>query len=200
MLENMEKTEKNRKKRKINAMKATGIVRRIDDLGRVVVPKEIRRTLRIREGDPLEIFTDKEGEIILKKYSPIGELSAFAKQYAESLSQMLGCLAGICDMDQVVAAAGNGKKELQDEDITRELGEFLKERKTQNAKAGEKRYVPVVSKTEPYSQEVISPILCAGDVIGAVLLLNMDQKDLFEEREICLAEYTAKVLGKQMEQ
>ena len=198
MLENMEKTEKNR--RKINAMKATGIVRRIDDLGRVVVPKEIRRTLRIREGDPLEIFTDKEGEIILKKYSPIGELSAFAKQYAESLSQMLGCLAGICDMDQVVAASGNGKKELQDEDITRELGEFLKERKTQNAKAGEKRYVPVVSKTEPYSQEVISPILCAGDVIGAVLLLNMDQKDLFEEREICLAEYTAKVLGKQMEQ
>lgn len=201
MLENMEKTEKNRKnRRKINAMKATGIVRRIDDLGRVVVPKEIRRTLRIREGDPLEIFTDKEGEIILKKYSPIGEISAFAKQYAESLSQMLGCLAGICDMDQVVAAAGNGKKELQDEDITRELGEFLKERKTQNAKAGEKRYVPVVSKTEPYSQEVISPILCAGDVIGAVLLLNMDQKDLFEEREICLAEYTAKVLGKQMEQ
>jgi AbrB family transcriptional regulator (stage V sporulation protein T) len=198
MLENMEKTEKNR--RKINAMKATGIVRRIDDLGRVVVPKEIRRTLRIREGDPLEIFTDKEGEIILKKYSPIGELSAFAKQYAESLSQMLGCLAGICDMDQVVAAAGNGKKELQDEDITRELGEFLKERKTRNAKAGEKKYVPVVSKTEPYSQEVISPILCAGDVIGAVLLLNMDQKDLFEEREICLAEYTAKVLGKQMEQ
>ena len=175
-------------------MKATGIVRRIDDLGRVVVPKEIRRTLRIREGDPLEIFTDKEGEIILKKYSPIGELSAFAKQYAESLSQMLGCLAGICDMDQVVAAAGNGKKELQDEDITRELGEFLKERKTRNAKAGEKKYVPVVSKTEPYSQEVISPILCAGDVIGAILLLNMDQKDLFEEREICLAEYTAKVL------
>ena len=198
MLENMEKTEKNR--RKINAMKATGIVRRIDDLGRVVVPKEIRRTLRIREGDPLEIFTDKEGEIILKKYSPIGELSAFAKQYAESLSQMLGCLAGICDTDQVVAAAGNGKKELQDEDITRELGEFLKERKTRNAKAGEKKYVPVVSKTEPYSQEVISPILCAGDVIGAVLLLNMDQKDLFEERESCLAEYTAKVLGKQMEQ
>ena len=91
-------------------MKATGIVRRIDDLGRVVVPKEIRRTLRIREGDPLEIFTDKEGEIILKKYSPIGELSAFAKQYAESLSQMLGCLAGICDMDQVVAVAGRYNK------------------------------------------------------------------------------------------
>lgn len=95
-------------------MKATGIVRRIDDLGRVVIPKEIRRTLRIREGDPLEIFTDREGEIILKKYSPIGELSAFAGQYAESLSQTMGCLVGVCDMDQVVAASGAGKKELQD--------------------------------------------------------------------------------------
>ena len=178
-------------------MKATGIVRRIDDLGRVVVPKEIRRTLRIREGDPLEIFTDREGEIILKKYSPIGELSAFAKQYAESLSQVLECLVGICDMDQVVAAAGNGKKEIQDEDITGELGEFLKERKTRNAKAGEKRYVPIVSVSEPYKQEVISPILCAGDVIGAVFLLNQERTDRFKDTELCLAEYTAKVLGKQ---
>ena len=158
-------------------MKATGIVRRIDDLGRVVVPKEIRRTLRIREGDPLEIFTDREGEIILKKYSPIGELSAFAKQYAESLSQVLECLVGICDMDQVVAAAG-----------------------TRNAKAGEKRYVPIVSVSEPYKQEVISPILCAGDVIGAVFLLNQERTDRFKDTELCLAEYTAKVLGKQMEQ
>ncbi len=151
-------------------------------------------------GDPLEIFTDREGEIILKKYSPIGELSAFAKQYAESLSQVLECLVGICDMDQVVAAAGNGKKEIQDEDITGELGEFLKERKTRNAKAGEKRYVPIVSVSEPYKQEVISPILCAGDVIGAVFLLNQERTDRFKDTELCLAEYTAKVLGKQMEQ
>ena len=89
-------------------MKATGIVRRIDDLGRVVIPKEIRRTLRIREGDPLEIFTDREGEIILKKYSPIGELAAFAGMYADSLAKEAGCLVCICDMDQVVAASGNG--------------------------------------------------------------------------------------------
>ena len=85
-------------------MKATGIVRRIDDLGRVVIPKEIRRTLRIRECDPLEIFTDRKGEIILKKYSPIGELSTFAKQYAESLAQTLGYLVCVTDMDQVIAA------------------------------------------------------------------------------------------------
>ena len=152
-------------------MKATGIVRRIDDLGRVVVPKEIRRTLRIREGDPLEIIKHREREINLNKNTP-----------------------------KVVAAAGNGKKEIQDEDITGELGEFLKERKTRNAKAGEKRYVPIVSVSEPYKQEVISPILCAGDVIGAVFLLNQERTDRFKDTELCLAEYTAKVLGKQMEQ
>ena len=109
-------------------MKATGIVRRIDDLGRVVIPKEIRRTLRIREGDPLEIFTDREGEIILKKNSPIGELSAFAKQYAESLSQTMGCLVCVCDTDQIVAAAGTGKKELQDKYISKQLERVLEDR------------------------------------------------------------------------
>ncbi len=92
-------------------MKATGIVRRIDDLGRVVIPKEIRRTLRIKEGTPLEIFTDKEGEVILKKYSPIGELSVFAKEYAEALAQTTGMIACITDHDQVVAASGQGSRE-----------------------------------------------------------------------------------------
>ena len=99
-------------------MKATGIVRRIDDLGRVVIPKEIRRTLRIREGDPLEIFTDREGEIILKKYSPIGELAAFAGMYADSLAKEAGCLVCICDMDkrgagkvyQQSSSRGTGRK------------------------------------------------------------------------------------------
>ena len=92
-------------------MKATGIVRRIDDLGRVVIPKEISRTLRIKEGTPLEIFTDREGEIILKKYSPIGELNVFAKEYAEALAQSSGMVACITDHDQVVAAAGQGSRD-----------------------------------------------------------------------------------------
>ena len=104
-------------------MKATGIVRRIDDLGRVVIPKEIRRTLRIKEGTPLEIFTDREGEIILKKYSPIGELSIFAKEYAEALSQTTGCLACITDHDQVVSAAGPAHKEYAGRAISRDLEE-----------------------------------------------------------------------------
>lgn len=122
-------------------MKATGIVRRIDDLGRVVIPKEIRRTLRIREGDPLEIFTDREGEIILKKYSPIGELAAFAGMYADSLAKEAGCLVCICDMDQVVAASGNGRKEVQEKYISKVLQGELEERNSILAKVDEKKYI-----------------------------------------------------------
>ena len=95
-------------------MKATGIVRRIDDLGRVVIPKEIRRTLRIREGDPLEIFTDRDGEVIFKKYSPIGELTSFAAQYAETLHKTCDMMVIICDRDSVVASGGVSKKEYSD--------------------------------------------------------------------------------------
>ena len=106
-------------------MKATGIVRRIDDLGRVVIPKEIRKTMRINEGSPMEIFTDRQGEIILKKYSPIGEMSLFAKEYAEVLAQTTGMLACITDRDQVVAASGQGSKELTGKSITRELESLI---------------------------------------------------------------------------
>ena len=182
-------------------MKATGIVRRIDDLGRVVIPKEIRRTLRIREGDPLEIFTDREGEIILKKYSPIGELSTFARQYAESLSQTIGCLVCVCDMDQVIASAGNGKKELQDKYISRQLERHLGARSQLAASAGEKAYIPIVdTQDEDYEHEVISPILCEGDVIGGVILLSRDAKKKLGELEQKMAACAAAFLGSQMEQ
>ena len=106
-------------------MKATGVVRRIDDLGRVVIPKEIRRTLRIKEGDPLEIFTDKEGEVILKKYSPIGELSEFAAEYAETLTKTTGHIACITDKDTVIAVSGASKKEWLEQGISQELEEIL---------------------------------------------------------------------------
>ena len=101
-------------------MKATGIVRRIDDLGRIVIPKEIRRTLRIKEGDPLEIFTDKEGEVILKKYSPIGELSEFATEYAETLNKTTGHIACITDKDTVIAISGASKKEWLEKEVSNE--------------------------------------------------------------------------------
>lgn len=182
-------------------MKATGIVRRIDDLGRVVIPKEIRRTLRIREGDPLEIFTDREGEIILKKYSPIGELSTFAKQYAESLAQTLGCLVGVCDMDQVIASAGNGKKELQDKYISRQLEKQLSDRTQLSASAEEKKYIPIVDgEEESYEYEIISPIICEGDIIGGVILLSKDIRKKLTELEQKMAACAAGFLGSQMEQ
>ena len=179
-------------------MKATGIVRRIDDLGRVVIPKEIRRTLRIREGDPLEIFTDREGEIILKKYSPIGELGTLARLYAESLSQTLGCTVCITDMDQVVSASGAGKKDLQDQFITREMEKLLQERGQLLAKAGDSAYIRVTADMGAYLDEAVCPIISEGDVIGSVVLLNKDQKKKFGEVEQRVASSAADFLGRQM--
>jgi len=106
-------------------MKATGIVRRIDDLGRVVIPKEIRRTMRIREGDPLEIYTDREGEVIFKKYSPIGELAAFAAQYAETLHKICDISVIICDRDAIIATVGVAKWEYADRKMWEELEEIM---------------------------------------------------------------------------
>ena len=182
-------------------MKATGIVRRIDDLGRVVIPKEIRRTLRIREGDPLEIFTDREGEVILKKYSPIGELSNFAGQYAESIAQTLGCLVCICDMDQVIAAAGSGRKEMQDKFITKQLGKAMNDRTEIVAADGEKKFIKIVNEQEEsFVSQVVIPIICEGDVIGAVVFLNRDEKKKFGDTEKKVAVCAAGFLGRQMEQ
>lgn len=182
-------------------MKATGIVRRIDDLGRVVVPKEIRRTLRIREGDPLEIFTDREGEIILKKYSPIGELSQFAGQYAESLAQTTGHLVCITDRDHVVAAAGSGKKDYDGKPISKQLEEVIEERKTQVSEKGDDRFIKVTldDSGEHYSQ-AISTIICEGDAIGSVVLYSKDEKNKIGDAESKLAVTAAGFLGRQMEQ
>ena len=124
-------------------MKATGIVRRIDDLGRVVIPKEIRRTLRIREGTPLEIFTDREGEIILKKYSPIGELGAFAGQYAESLAQTTGLTVCVCDRDQVIAVSGGSRKELLGKNISRQLETVIEDRENILVDNKEYKYIQI---------------------------------------------------------
>lgn len=180
-------------------MKATGIVRRIDDLGRVVIPKEIRRTLRIREGDPLEIFTDREGEIILKKYSPIGEFGMPVKLYAESLSQTMGCTVCITDTDQVIAVSGEGKKDLEERFVRKEFLQVLGDREVLTACQGDDRYVKVTEEMNEYEDEVISPIISAGDIIGAVVLLNKDKKKHFDEVEQRVAVSAADFLGRQME-
>ncbi|MCI8638980.1 MAG: stage V sporulation protein T [Coprococcus sp.] len=182
-------------------MKATGIVRRIDDLGRVVIPKEIRRTLRIREGDPLEIFTDREGEVILKKYSPIGELGIFARQYAESLAQTSGHLVCVTDTDQVVAAAGPGKKEFQEKFLTKQMEDAITRREQFLATAGEKRFTKVTpEQDEEFDSQVVSPIICEGDAIGAVAILAKEGKQKMGEAEKKLATCAAGFLGRQMEQ
>ena len=184
-----------------NAVKATGIVRRIDDLGRVVIPKEIRRTLRIRESDPLEIFTNNEGAIILKKYSPIGELGSFAKQYAESLSQVSGHVALIADRDQFIAAAGSNSKQILGKNVSKELEEKMNSRETVCASRGEKSYIGVMdNEVEEYQHEVIIPIITQGDIIGAVVLLSTNEGDDMDEVEMKLAQSAAGFLGKQMEQ
>ena len=180
---------------------ATGIVRRIDDLGRIVVPKEIRRTLRIREGDPLEIFTDREGEIILKKYSPIGELSQFAGEYAESLAHTTGYLVLITDGDHVVAASGSGKRDFEGKPISGQLEEIIGERKSLVASDDEKTFVKLTADDAgEYRQQAISTIICEGDAIGAVILCSREEREKMGETESKLVAAAAGFLGRQMEQ
>lgn len=182
-------------------MKATGIVRRIDDLGRIVVPKEIRRTLRIREGDPLEIFTDREGEIILKKYSPIGELGQFAGEYSESLAQTTGHLVLITDCDHVIAASGGGKKDFEGKPISGQLEETIEARKSFLASKDETSFIRLtLDDPGDYSQQAISTIICEGDAIGSVVLCSKDEKEKMTETESKLVAAAAGFLGRQMEQ
>lgn len=182
-------------------MKATGIVRRIDDLGRVVVPKEIRRTLRIREGDPLEIFTDREGEIILKKYSPIGELGIFAGQYAESLAQTTGSLVCVSDRDHIIAAAGSGKKDYDGKPISRQLESMIEDRIHQVSGKTEKDFVKITLDDQTdYETQAISTIICEGDAIGAVIMCSKEEKEKTGITHEKLVQTAAGFLGKQMEQ
>ncbi len=182
-------------------MKATGIVRRIDDLGRVVVPKEIRKTLRIKEGTPMEIYTDRQGEIILKKYSPIGELDIFAKEYTEALFQTTGFTACITDRDQVVAAAGPGSRELMGKSISRELEKVIAERSTKSFNAGERKKIPITeNQKEMRNSGIIQPVVSSSDAIGTVILIGKNERDIIGNAERMLVQTAAGFLGKQIEQ
>ncbi|MBP1996171.1 stage V sporulation protein T [Paenibacillus eucommiae] len=180
-------------------MKATGIVRRIDDLGRVVIPKEIRRTLRIREGDPLEIFVDRDGEVILKKYSPIGELGDFAKEYAESLFESTNHLTMISDRDTIIAMAGGSKKDYLDKSIGPLLEACMESRKTvMDSGSGEYEIIKDVSET--YGSYVAAPIIAGGDPIGSVVLVSKGENVKMGQMEQKMVETAAGFLAKQMEQ
>ncbi len=178
-------------------MKATGIVRRIDDLGRVVIPKEIRRTLRIREGDPLEIFVDRDGEVILKKYSPISELSDFSKEYADALYDSLGHQVLICDRDTFIAVSGGSKKEYMNKNISEIVEKVMEERNSVlKADAGDIQIVEGLN--EDIKSYTIGPIVANGDPIGAVIILSKEQS--IGEVEHKAVETAAGFLARQMEQ
>ena len=180
-------------------MKATGVVRRIDDLGRVVIPKEIRKTLRIKEGDPLEIFTDKEGEVILKKYSPIGELTEFATGYAETLAKTTGHIACITDKDTVIAVSGGAKKELLEQDVSEELERLMDDKEKYTSKENNDLAIPITKNENRYNSQVVYPIISDGDVIGTVILLSKDNNTKMNEVEQKVAQSAASFLGSQME-
>lgn len=190
-------------------MKATGIVRRIDDLGRVVIPKEIRRTLRIREGDPLEIYVDREGEVILKKYSPVGELGDFAKEYADSLHEAIGHIILIADRDNIVAVAGAPKKEFLNKAIGQAVEKAMEDRKTVLSNSPAERRgaakggcIIDTDDDEPckFTAEVLSPIVVEGDAIGAVIICSREANVQMGDMEVKLAETAAGFLAKQMMQ
>ena len=178
-------------------MKATGIVRRIDDLGRVVIPKEIRRTLHIKESDPLEIFTDRDGAVIFKKYSPMGELSDFAGQICHALNKTTGQLVAICDRDAVVTAAGAGCKTITEKPISKELELTLNARTLYHAPID----APGIGLTEgsEFMVEVAAPILSEGDILGGVLFVGQGREKTATDVEKKLAQTVALFLGKHME-
>ena len=180
-------------------MKATGIVRRIDDLGRVVIPKEIRRTMRIREGDPLEIYTDREGEVIFKKYSPIGELSAFASQYSDTLYKTCNLSVIISDRDAVIASAGVSKKEYSEKKLSESLEKVIESRGMYAWKAGSERFSPTVDGSTHYVRCAM-PIISEGDVVGCVAsLCDVNDDTLPSEIETKLVMTAAGFLGRQLE-
>ncbi len=183
-------------------MKATGVVRRIDDLGRVVIPKEIRKTLRIKEGDPLEIFTDREGQVILKKYSPIGELSEFAAGYAETLSKTTGHIAFITDKDTIIAVSGGSKKEYLEQDISKELEQLMEDKEVYTSKENSDKAMPIIkndNEQRKNNAQVVYPIISNGDTIGTVILMSKDNSHKMNEVEKKVAQSAATFLGSQMD-
>jgi len=179
-------------------MKATGIVRRIDDLGRVVIPKEIRRTMRIREGDPLEIYTSKDGEVIFKKYSLMGGVDEFAAQICETLNKTTGLTVAVTDRDSVVAAAGSARRDLIGKRISTELEQIMEDRAIYRAQ-GSERSVYVTDTLDRCCAAIAAPIISEGDALGLVLFVENEGENHVGETEYKLAQAIASFLGRHME-
>lgn len=177
-------------------MKATGIVRRIDDLGRVVIPKEIRRVLRIKEGDPLEIFTDREGGVIFKKYSQLGDVADFATQLCDTISRVAGMPAVITDRDTCIAAGGISRREVVEKRVSERLERIMADRQGVRITG---QPVALCEDGDKYRVLVAVPILSEGDVLGCVVFASDREDATAGEVELKLAQTVAGFLGKHME-
>ena len=181
-------------------MKATGVVRRIDDLGRIVIPKEIRKTLRIKEGSPLEIFTEKDGDIILRKYSPIGEITSFSSEYVESLSKVTDLIAIITDKDVVIAVSGTQKKDLLEQKVSSSLEKIMDKR--ESVITDDSQAILITEKgneEKELKSQVIVPIISDSEITGCVILLAKDKGIKLGREEEKIAQIAANFLGNQME-
>ena len=174
-------------------MKATGIVRRIDDLGRVVIPKEIRRTMRLREGEPLEIFTDSTGGVVFKKYSPAGEQTSTATNLCESIYRTCSRPVVICDRDSIIASAGSSRRELEGKPLSCELEKIMESRQLKKSDEG----VPVSPSLPSVSASVVAPVISEGDLCGCVAFLKSD--DPISELDVRMAQTSAMFFARQME-
>ena len=178
-------------------MKATGIVRRVDDLGRIVIPKEIRRTLKIREGDPLEIYTEKDGGVIFRKYSPMEDLQEFAAHICDAIHATTGRAAAVADRDAIIAVAGASKRDLLDKPNSPELEKLMENRSSYRFQEGETA-LRCVDGSDKFPIGVAAPVISQGDLLGCVLLLR-DESSAVSDADQKLAQTIASFLGKQME-
>ena len=169
-----------------------------DDLGRIVIPKEIRRTLRIREGDPLEIYTEKDGGVIFRKYSPMGDLQEFASQMCQSIGSATGHIAAVADRDSIIALHGIPKRELMDKPNSAQLEALMEQRSQYLYQAGDSR-IPAAEGMEKYHLGAAAPILSQGDLMGCVMLLLADEDAPLDPADQTVAKTAAGFLGLQME-
>jgi len=180
-------------------MKATGIIRRIDDLGRIVLPKEIRKSLKIKEGDMLEIYVQDNGAIMLEKYEPMDNLAKLADQYVEVIADMTGYTVCASTDSYIISAAGAAKKEYLRKDLSSEVIDILNERIVWSTKNDNSIKIIKDDIKNRYTSQIVIPIIDDGDIIGSIILFSFEGGKNITDIDISLAKLATSLLTKQME-
>ena len=179
--------------------KATGIVRRIDELGRIVIPKEIRKVLKIREGESLEIYTSSDDELILKKYSGLKYNFNLIEDFIESLNKILGHTIIVCDTQNIVAVSGKNKKEFETGELAESFYEFLQKRKSIVKNIDEKdSFVNIINNETEFFAQSIYPILSDGEISGAIIMLSYAETAKFNSAETKIMETASDYISRQL--